>query len=257
MVAPERRNFGLQGQDANSDSQQQRVGAARHLSSGRPAPRRLPSAVTGAGSSALLLGKSKWGRPGPPLAGAVIRPKTHFTPRYDVHCIRKAAATARPQGSARAASGSWRYYWQCQMQLGGRIDVDVLVVGAGPTGLLLAYQLARCGVQTRVIDRQIGAGAAVSRNGGGCGAVRWLVGATRVGHCSLSPGRRVGKCKTGSAPRRHCGQVRARVRAPHPADPVGRRQTFGRPVPLTAVSKCRNKPTRSPRRRGRAARAEW
>jgi 2-polyprenyl-6-methoxyphenol hydroxylase-like FAD-dependent oxidoreductase len=42
------------------------------------------------------------------------------------------------------------------MQLGGRIDVDVLVVGAGAIALLLAYLLARCGVQTRIIDRQSG-----------------------------------------------------------------------------------------------------
>ncbi|MDQ4117670.1 MAG: FAD-dependent monooxygenase, partial [Actinomycetota bacterium] len=30
---------------------------------------------------------------------------------------------------------------------------QVLVVGAGPTGLLLAGQLARCGVRVRIVDR--------------------------------------------------------------------------------------------------------
>jgi len=36
------------------------------------------------------------------------------------------------------------------------MDVEVLVVGAGPTGLMLANQLARRGVQTRIIDRHSG-----------------------------------------------------------------------------------------------------
>src|SRR5262245_44819509 len=42
------------------------------------------------------------------------------------------------------------------MQWEGRMDVEVLVVGAGPTGLMLANQLARRGVQTRIIDRHSG-----------------------------------------------------------------------------------------------------
>ena len=36
------------------------------------------------------------------------------------------------------------------------MDVDVLVVGAGPTGLMLANQLRRRGVRTRIIDRHSG-----------------------------------------------------------------------------------------------------
>jgi 2-polyprenyl-6-methoxyphenol hydroxylase-like FAD-dependent oxidoreductase len=36
------------------------------------------------------------------------------------------------------------------------MDVDVLVVGAGPTGLMLANQLARRGVRTMIIDRHSG-----------------------------------------------------------------------------------------------------
>ena len=36
------------------------------------------------------------------------------------------------------------------------MDTDVLVVGAGPTGLMLAIQLARRGVQTLIIDRHSG-----------------------------------------------------------------------------------------------------
>ena len=41
---------------------------------------------------------------------------------------------------------------------GGEIDMDadVLVVGAGPTGLMLANQLVRRGVRTRIIDRHSG-----------------------------------------------------------------------------------------------------
>ena len=33
-------------------------------------------------------------------------------------------------------------------------DIDVLVVGAGPTGLALASQLARWGVRFRIIDKR-------------------------------------------------------------------------------------------------------
>src|SRR5215208_4462173 len=36
------------------------------------------------------------------------------------------------------------------------MDTQVLVVGAGPTGLMLANQLARRGVQTLIIDRHSG-----------------------------------------------------------------------------------------------------
>src|SRR3954452_6950311 len=35
-------------------------------------------------------------------------------------------------------------------------DTDVLIVGAGPTGLMLANQLARRGVRTLIIDRHAG-----------------------------------------------------------------------------------------------------
>ena len=36
------------------------------------------------------------------------------------------------------------------------MDTDVLVVGAGPTGLMLANQLGRRGVRTLIIDRHDG-----------------------------------------------------------------------------------------------------
>ena len=36
------------------------------------------------------------------------------------------------------------------------MDTDVLIVGAGPTGLMLANQLARRGVLTRIVDRHAG-----------------------------------------------------------------------------------------------------
>src|SRR5438128_2504245 len=35
-------------------------------------------------------------------------------------------------------------------------DVDVLVVGAGPTGLMMANQLTRRGVRTLIVDRHAG-----------------------------------------------------------------------------------------------------
>src|SRR5207302_7608060 len=37
-----------------------------------------------------------------------------------------------------------------------RMDTDVLIVGAGPTGLMLANQLARRGVRALIIDRHAG-----------------------------------------------------------------------------------------------------
>ena len=36
------------------------------------------------------------------------------------------------------------------------MDTDVLIVGAGPTGLMLANQLARHGVRALIIDRHAG-----------------------------------------------------------------------------------------------------
>ena len=36
------------------------------------------------------------------------------------------------------------------------MDTEVLIVGAGPTGLMLANQLARRGVRTLIIDRHAG-----------------------------------------------------------------------------------------------------
>src|ERR1041384_3939667 len=36
------------------------------------------------------------------------------------------------------------------------MDTDVLIVGAGPTGLMLANQLARRGVRAMIIDRHRG-----------------------------------------------------------------------------------------------------
>ena len=36
------------------------------------------------------------------------------------------------------------------------MDTDVLIVGAGPTGLMLANQLARRGVRVMIVDRHAG-----------------------------------------------------------------------------------------------------
>ena len=36
------------------------------------------------------------------------------------------------------------------------LDTDVLIVGAGPTGLMLANQLVRRGVRSMIIDRHAG-----------------------------------------------------------------------------------------------------
>src|SRR2546421_7975636 len=39
------------------------------------------------------------------------------------------------------------------------MDTEVLVVGAGPTGLVLALWLARLGIQVRIIDKTAGPGS--------------------------------------------------------------------------------------------------
>ncbi|MEY9200160.1 2-polyprenyl-6-methoxyphenol hydroxylase-like FAD-dependent oxidoreductase [Sinorhizobium fredii] len=43
------------------------------------------------------------------------------------------------------------------------LDTEVLIVGAGPTGLTLALWLARLGVDIRVIDKSAGARRNVAR----------------------------------------------------------------------------------------------
>src|SRR5579884_978713 len=35
---------------------------------------------------------------------------------------------------------------------------DVLIAGAGPTGLVLALYLAKCGVRARIVDKSVGPG---------------------------------------------------------------------------------------------------
>lgn len=32
--------------------------------------------------------------------------------------------------------------------------VDVLIVGAGPAGLMMATWMARCGIKTRIVDKR-------------------------------------------------------------------------------------------------------
>src|SRR6478735_9205351 len=41
-------------------------------------------------------------------------------------------------------------------QRNASVDTDVLIVGAGPTGLMLANQLARRGIKPLIIDRHSG-----------------------------------------------------------------------------------------------------
>lgn len=33
-------------------------------------------------------------------------------------------------------------------------EVDVLIVGAGPAGLMMANWMSRCGVKTRIVDKR-------------------------------------------------------------------------------------------------------
>ncbi|PBP28803.1 Thioredoxin-like protein [Diplocarpon rosae] len=36
----------------------------------------------------------------------------------------------------------------------GHSDVDVLIIGAGPAGLMAATWMARCGIKTRIVDKR-------------------------------------------------------------------------------------------------------
>jgi phenol 2-monooxygenase len=41
------------------------------------------------------------------------------------------------------------------MAVGAKTDhVDVLIVGAGPAGLMMATWLAKCGIKTRIVDKR-------------------------------------------------------------------------------------------------------
>src|SRR5205809_7968246 len=63
------------------------------------------------------------------------------------------ARNGRPSSaSSRSSSGPQRRRKGAPLH----IDTDVLVVGAGPTGLMLANQLVRRGVRVRIIDRHAG-----------------------------------------------------------------------------------------------------
>lgn len=37
---------------------------------------------------------------------------------------------------------------------GNHSEVDVLIVGAGPAGLMAATWMARCGIKTRIVDKR-------------------------------------------------------------------------------------------------------
>src|SRR5712664_4197910 len=78
-------------------------------------------------------------------------------------------ATARARRAKRCmeASFSWtlppaaiRYhgtaYFKCNLRSAANMDTDVLIVGGGPTGLMLANQLGRRGIHAMIIDRHSG-----------------------------------------------------------------------------------------------------
>src|SRR5229473_650865 len=78
-------------------------------------------------------------------------------------------ATARARRAKRCmeASFSWtlppaaiRYhgtaYFKCNLRSAANMDTDVLIVGGGPTGLMLANQLGRRGIHAMIVDRHSG-----------------------------------------------------------------------------------------------------
>ena len=84
--------------------------------------------------------------------------------------------TPRPtSGTALAACGSTRSTESLTPRpaLGGDIDVDVAIVGAGYTGLWTAYELLRADPHLRiaVIEAEIAGFGASGRNGGWCSAL--------------------------------------------------------------------------------------
>ncbi|WP_435603436.1 FAD-dependent monooxygenase [Streptomyces sp. bgisy130] len=92
-------------------------------------------------------------------------------------------------------------------------DVEVLIAGAGPTGLLLANELGLAGVRTAVVERRVSARG----HGGGVGRPPRLLG---------RPGRRH---------RRPARRPRPLVRcAPEPPAP-GARRWRARPAVLTGT----------------------
>src|SRR6266852_4854250 len=77
--------------------------------------------------------------------------------------------TARARRAKRCmeASFSWtlppaaiRYhgtaYFKCNLRSAANMDTDVLIVGGGPTGLMLANQLGRRGIHAMIVDRHSG-----------------------------------------------------------------------------------------------------
>ena len=72
-------------------------------------------------------------------------------------CAPSAAATARPsspQPSARRGGSSDRFIFRVLATAPGTAVTDVVVVGAGPVGTLLAAELARRGVDVRLLERR-------------------------------------------------------------------------------------------------------
>jgi 2-polyprenyl-6-methoxyphenol hydroxylase-like FAD-dependent oxidoreductase len=123
-----------------------------------------------------------------------------------------------------------------------RSDVPVLIVGAGPTGVMLALLLRRLGVASRIVERRDGpqrapaahvvnartfeicrqagvdmaAIAAVARPPSDAGATYWVTARRRGARPAAvrAPGRR--------RPRRHADAAARPLAAPLQADPAGR-----------------------------------
>lgn len=79
---------------------------------------------------------------------------------------------------------------------------DVLIIGAGPTGLVLALWLSKFGVQVRIIDKTAAPGT-TSPGAGGAGANTGAVSATgpgrdhRAQRSSGGGGKLLGQWQTG------------------------------------------------------------
>lgn len=100
------------------------------------------------------------------LCHVFVNRVTHIDPVYPILTIRASDAERRLFNSPtrlpflsntiihEALSGYWRINFI--MEAAPASKVDVLIIGAGPAGLMLSLWMAKLGVKTRVVDKRTG-----------------------------------------------------------------------------------------------------
>ena len=225
---------------------------------GRAAAARLP--VQGAVRGRAVLPRRRPGRPGHPArAAADLRPgrvrRDGAHPAQRPHGGLGPAVTSGPKavlpGTDRAYRGLSLWHetagedWTPRPSLPGSTDADVVVVGAGFTGLWTAYYLLGSDPSLRVVvlEAEVAGFGASGRNGGWCSALFPTSEQTAAPPARRRPGPRPaprdagrrGRGRPGLRGRGHRralreGRVRRRGPHPRPAAP-GRAGGGGRPRP--------------------------